>query len=151
MDTQLFEWFLNNGASFFKPAPGGVYRFRQSITFLRVNVLHMKALSSIQGGIPFPLPKGMVMHDLWFELRYYCDLSLGEQRNMLLARRQMLFEQQDRLEQHQQELEARQMRLEQQQCAFNNQMFNCAQNQEEVSAYHPFGSFLSCPLPIAPK
>ncbi len=91
------------------------------------------------------------MNNLWFELRHFCELSLGEQRNLLLARRQMLFEQHGRLEQQQHELDERQMRLEQQQCAFNNQMFNCAQHQEEVSAYLLFGSFLSCPLPIAPK
>ncbi len=110
-----------------------------------------ESLVSVQGGIPFPLPEGVVMNDLWFELIHFCELSLGEQQNLLLARRQMLFEQHGRLEQRQQELDERQMRLEQQQRAFNNQMLTCAQQQEGVSAYQLFGSFQSCPLPIASK
>jgi hypothetical protein len=77
-----------------------------------------------------PLPLGVVMHALWFELIHYCELSRVERRNVLLARRQMLFEQHARLMQEQQELEERQLRLEQQQHAFKPNWRNKASAKE---------------------
>jgi hypothetical protein len=68
------------------------------------------------------------MNDLWFELIHYCELSLVERRNLLLARRQMLFEQHTRLEQEQQELEERRVRLEQQQYVFKTQLAKQSQH-----------------------
>ncbi len=82
------------------------------------------------------------MDALWFELLHFCELTLRERQNLLLARRHMLFEQHARLEQHQQEIEERQVRLEQRQQACKNQLGR--REQHEVCAQQlldPFGLF----------
>ncbi len=88
------------------------------------------------------------MDSLWFELLYFCELTLRERQNLLLARRHMLFEQHARLEQQQQEVEERQVTLEQRQQACKNQLGRreqhevCAQQLIDPLEPSPFSSLI---------
>ncbi len=82
------------------------------------------------------------MDALWFDLRHFCELSLRERQNLLLARRHTLLEQHARLERHQQEVEEQQVRLELRQQVCKNQQ--TTREQHELCAQQlldPFGLF----------
>jgi hypothetical protein len=85
------------------------------------------------------------MDTLWFELLYFCELTLKERQNLLLARRYTLFEQHARLEQHQQEVEEQQVRLEQRRQTFKNQLGR--REQHEMCAQQLIDPFGPSPFP----
>jgi hypothetical protein len=85
------------------------------------------------------------MDTLWIELLNFCELSVRERQNLLLAIRHTLFEQHARHERHQQEVEAQQVRLQQRQQICKNQLGR--HEQQEMCAQQLLDPFGPSPFP----